>query len=117
MKKLLFAVVLTSLLVFAGCASGGGGGGIPKGVSGSGTGTALGFGGNITVTVTVVDGKITQVEAVGPAETQGMGSIALTRLPSMMVDRNTIAVNVVSGATYTSNGVLEAAKIAVDQIK
>ena len=115
MKQLLLAGLLISLVVLAGCASGGGN--IANGASGSGTATAMGFGGNVTVTVTVENGKITNVEASGPLETDGIGSIALTRLPAQMVQRNSLKVNAVSGATYTSSAIIEAAKAAVDQIK
>ena len=114
MKKLLFAGVLISILVIAGCASGGST--VGK-VSGTGTSSAEGFGGNITVTVTVENGKIIKVEADGPAETAGIGTLALTRIPAQMVQRNSVSVNAVSGATFTSDAIIEAAKAAIDQIK
>ena len=118
MKMWLFAGVLTSVLVFAGCASGGSSGGsVAGGASGSGTASAHGFGGNITVTVTVEKGKITEVLADGPHETAGLGSTALISLPAQMVQRNSVEVNAVSGSTITSNAIIEAAKAAVDQIK
>jgi len=118
MKKLLIAGILTSLLIFAGCASGanvsGSGGG---GASGSATASAEGFHGEITVTVTMEKGKIIKVEADGPGETAGIGSRALMILPAQMVEKNTVEVDVVGGASMTSDGIKDAARAAVAQIK
>jgi major membrane immunogen (membrane-anchored lipoprotein) len=77
------------------------------------TGEAKGFGGPITVTVTVEDGKITAVEAVGTDETKGVGTPALEQLPGMIVEAGSPDVAVVSGATYTSEGIINAVKAAL----
>ncbi|WP_283124278.1 flavocytochrome c [Angelakisella massiliensis] len=79
----------------------------------SATGTAKGFGGDVSVTVTVADGKITEVVAEGPGETEGVGSAALEQLPPKMVSGQTLDVDAISGATITSKAVVEAAKAAV----
>ena len=112
MKKLLFAGFLAFLLVFAGCASGGGAGG----ASGTATATGEGFFGDITVTVTLERGKITAVTADGPNETAGIGSRALMMLPDQMVRQNKADVDVLSGATMTSNGIIQGAKAAIAEI-
>ena len=98
----------------AGCApesSGPAGGG----TSGTGTATARGNGGDVEVTVTVKDGTITKVEALGPKETQGIGSRATEWLPGRMVEANSVEVDGVTGATISSNAVLIAAKEAYGQ--
>ncbi len=77
------------------------------------TGTAKGFGGDVTVTLTVTDGVITEAKAEGADETPGVGTPALEQLPAAMVAGNTVNVDIVSGATFTSNGVIEAAKLAL----
>ena len=77
------------------------------------TGTAKGFGGNVTVTLTVENGVITAAKAEGADETPGVGTPALEQLPAAMVAGNTVNVDIVSGATFTSNGVIEAAKAAL----
>ena len=74
------------------------------------TGTAKGFGGDVTVTLTVENGVITAAKAEGADETPGVGTPALEQLPAAMVAGNTVNVDVVGGATFTSNGVIEAAK-------
>ena len=77
------------------------------------TGTAKGFGGDVTVTLTVENGVITAAKAEGADETPGVGTPALEQLPAAMVAGNTVNVDVVAGATFTSNGVIEAAKAAL----
>ena len=78
------------------------------------TGTAKGYGEDgVTVTVTVEGGKITQVEAVGPSETQGIGTPALEQLPALIVAAGNTQVDVIAGATYTSKAILKAVDIAM----
>lgn len=79
----------------------------------TGTGTAKGFGGDVTVTVTLTDGVITEVVAEGASETAGIGSVAIEKLPATIVENNSIAVDVVSTATVTSNAILAAAEAAL----
>ena len=113
MKKFLFLGILASLLVFAGCVSGGSAAGK---VSGTASASEQGFGGEVTVTVTLEKGKITKVTADGPFETAGIGTNALIKLPPLMVEKNTVNVDSVSGATFTSDAILQAAKAAVAKI-
>ncbi len=77
------------------------------------TGVGKGFGGEITVTVTVEDGKIVAVVAVGANETPGIGTPALDQLPTKIVEANGTQVDVIAGATYTSEGILQAVENAL----
>ncbi len=77
------------------------------------TGTAKGFGGDVTVTLTVENGVITSAKAEGADETPGVGTPALENLPAAMAAGNTVNVDVVAGATFTSKAVIEAAKAAL----
>ena len=81
----------------------------------TGKATADGFGGAdaITVTITVDEGKIKEVKAEGPNETQGIGSVALEKLPAEMTAKNAINVDVMTGATISSTGILKAAESAL----
>lgn len=81
----------------------------------TGTGVADGYGGkdSISVTVSLKDGKIASVNASGPKETQGIGSIAIEKMPGEMVKANSINVDGVSGATVSSTGILKAAELAL----
>lgn len=75
------------------------------------TGTAQGYGGEVKVTVMVNGDDIVSVEAMGEKETQGVGSNAIEQLPDKIVEADSTDVEVVSGATVTSNAI----KQAVDQ--
>lgn len=79
------------------------------------TGKADGFGGkdSITVSLTLKDGKIADAKAFGPSETQGIGSVAVEKMPAAMVEANSILVDGVSGATVTSTAILNAAEAAL----
>ena len=78
------------------------------------TGTGQGFGGEVTVTVTKEGDKITKVEAVGENETQGIGSNAIDQLPGKIVEANSTDVEVISGATVTSEAIIYAVNNALD---
>ena len=86
-----------------------------KDTSITGKATANGFGGAdaITVTVTIDEGKIKAVKAEGPKETEGIGAVALEKLPAEMVEKNAINVDVMTGATISSTGILKAAEAAL----
>ena len=77
------------------------------------TGEAEGFGGPVKVTVTVEGDKIVKVEAVGENETDGIGTPALTDVPARMVEKGSADVDVLAGATYTSEGVIKAVQAAL----
>ncbi len=78
------------------------------------TGTGEGFGGDVTVTVTKEGDKITSVVAVGEKETAGIGSNAIEQLPAKIVEANSTDVDVIAGATYTSNAIIYAVNNALD---
>ncbi|MDO4549541.1 MAG: FAD-dependent oxidoreductase, partial [Clostridia bacterium] len=77
------------------------------------TASAQGFGGEVTVSVVVTDGVITSVTAVGDNETFGIGSNAIEQLPAKIVEAQSIAIDGIAGATFTSTALLTAAKEAL----
>lgn len=79
------------------------------------TATAKGFGGPVTIKITVDTKSITEVKAEGPSETQGIGSMAVEELPSLILKAQSADVDGVSGATYSSNAVKLAAGQALSQ--
>jgi len=81
-------------------------------VSGEFTGTATGMG-EVSVTITLTDGVITGCEIVGDSETEGIGSVIVENAPEEIVSGNKGAIDVVSGATITSNAVNEALAAAL----
>jgi fumarate reductase flavoprotein subunit len=77
------------------------------------TGAAMGFAGIVEVTLEVKDKVIVSVIAVGNDETIEIGTLALDNMPGMMVAANSIEVDMISGASFTSKAVLDAAAIAL----
>ena len=79
------------------------------------TGTGDGFGGQITVEVTVEGDKITALEINGSSETVGIGDLAIESLKESILASGTVeGIDVVAGATWTSNGVLYAINNALN---
>ena len=74
---------------------------------------ANGNNGPVTVSVTVTDDEITAVEVTAHSETPGICDVAMERLPKAIVDGQTLAVDTVSGATNSSNAILQAAEAAL----
>lgn len=83
--------------------------------AGTYTGTGDGFGGKITVTVTVEDNKITDIAVGENSETDGIGSVALEKLPQQILELQGLGLDAVAGSTYSSNGLLAAVKDALTQ--
>lgn len=77
-------------------------------------GTAKGFGGDIVATVKLSDNKIEEITVVGDSETDGIGTVAVETLPALMVEKQTTAVDVVSGATVSSNAIIAAVNSALE---
>lgn len=87
-----------------------------SGVSGTFEGTAPGLAGEsnpVKVTMTLENNVITDVQAEGPGETEGIGSKAIDAMPSEMVAANSINVDGISGATITSTAIKDAAAAAL----
>ena len=77
------------------------------------TATAAGFGGDVTVTVVLNGSDIVDVQVTGADETPGIGTNAIEKLPSAIIDADSAEVDVVSGATVTSTAILNAVKDAL----
>ncbi|NLC31894.1 MAG: FMN-binding protein [Clostridiales bacterium] len=71
-------------------------------------GEGEGFGGAILVSVTVLDGKITDIELLEHSETSGISDAAVEQIPADIIEAQSVDVDVVAGATYTSDGIMEA---------
>ncbi len=79
------------------------------------TGVGTGFGGEITLSVTIEGGEITEVEIVSaPGEDSSYLSQAETLLDSI-VTAQSAELDTVSGATFSSTGILEAARNALEE--
>lgn len=83
--------------------------------SGSYIGSAQGFGGLITVRVKVQDGRIIQITVcAAPGETPSFLERAKAVIPAILQGQSP-NVDAVSGATYSSRGIINAVKAALRQ--
>lgn len=71
--------------------------------------------GPMTVKTTVKDGKIAAVEVVSENETPSIAAAALDSIPGAIVSGNTCDVDAVSGATLTSNRIMDAVALCLTQ--
>ena len=79
------------------------------------TGTGKGFAADIKVTVTLNDdGSIANVVVDECSDTPGVCDAAVEQIPAAMAELNSINVDTVGGATFTSKGILEAVKNALE---
>ncbi len=81
------------------------------------SGESKGMNDMIKVEVTVKDSVVSEVKVLSHNETAGISDPALKDIPARIVQTNSPEADVVSGATKTSNGIIEAVKIALESAK
>ncbi len=79
------------------------------------TGTAAGKNGDVKVEVTFSANAIDSVKVVEHSETAGISDGAIENIPAAIVENQSLAVDTVSGATVTSDAILNAVADAVAQ--
>ena len=79
------------------------------------TATVDGQSGPMTVQVTITDGKIAAVTITEQAETESIAAEALEKIPAAIVEANSADVDVQSGATLTSNRIMDAVADCLQQ--
>lgn len=110
-KKRVLALILCAAMSMSvvGCGStSSSDSGIPDGTY---TGEGTGKGGKIVVELTMKDSKISDIKVVEHGETPGYAD-ALDKMSAEMIAKNTLEVDMVSGATLSSTGILQAVKDA-----
>ena len=105
MKKILSLLLVAALLLTSAVA-----------MADELTGKGKGFMGDIVVTVTTEDGAIKNVVVTENSETPAIAGAALEQIPAAMAAANSADVEIVSGATFTSNGIIAAVKNALDPV-
>lgn len=80
----------------------------------AGTGTAAGKNGDVTVRAIFAGDELVDLELVESMETAGVGEAAQERLKSLIVGRQTLNVDMVTGATLSSMAYVSAVKDAID---
>lgn len=78
------------------------------------TGTAEGRNGPITVEIIADESKIYQINVTSHKETDGIGSVAVERLPAAIYEAQSLEVDSVSGATISSDGIKAAVLNAME---
>ena len=78
-------------------------------------GSGTGFGGTIRVRVTVSGGRITAIDILDASGETPSYFAAAQGVISKMIEGNTPNVDAVSGATYSSNGIIQAVQNALSQ--
>ena len=86
---------------------------VPAGGYKDGTyeGSGTGFGGTITVRVTVSGGKIAAIDILDASGETGSYFASAKGVISKMIAGNTPNVDAVSGATYSSNGIIQQSRM------
>lgn len=111
-----FICMVLAVIVLVACAPA-----EPLYTPGAYTGIAEGYHSNLVVEVTTDEYKITSIEILEEDETPVISEIVYGEIPKAVIKANSTDVDVVAGATYTSetllaaieNG-LEKARIAID---
>ena len=108
----LFCV--SAMLGLANCTPATTTGGEGKFPAGTYTGKAPGKNGDVTVEVTLTADAIKEVKVTDHQETAGIADPAIEQVPAEIVDAQSLSVDMVSGATITSQAIVDAAKAALE---
>ena len=90
---------------------------VSKGQYGDGIyqGSASGYAQGLTVQVKISSGKISNIEIISHNETTGFYENAFEIIPSDIIQKQSTDVDTVSGATYSSLGIINAVNDALNQ--
>ena len=81
------------------------------------TGSAMGYSGQVNISLTIKDGKITEVTNTN-SDTRSFFNKAWRSIqPKILEKQSTEGIDTVSGATFSSMGILDASKMALEQAK
>jgi uncharacterized protein with FMN-binding domain len=107
-------IVLVSLIALTACS---GGASEPVVETKTLTGTGTGYAGEVVVEVTVEGDTITAIEVVESSDTPGLSDGAYDAIiPAVIENQSVEGVDAVSGATGSSEGILEAIADALSQM-
>lgn len=122
MKKILSGILVMGLVLsLAGCKESDepvtpeGNGDSQTYTAGKYNGVGSGHNGDITVEVEVSGSEILSVDVTDHSETEGISDPAMDKIPSAITLDQTLNVDVVSGATNSSNGILAAVADAIEK--
>jgi fumarate reductase flavoprotein subunit len=76
--------------------------------AGTYTGEGDGFGGLIVMQVVVDNARILSISTINHNETRIFSELPFERIPKAIIDTQSLAVDTITGATRTSNGIITA---------
>jgi len=114
-KSLIIAIACIALL--GACATTGKTSSAAVYAPGEYSASADGMDGEIQVKVTVDASKILSVVVVKQNETEGIGTVAVEKLPAEFVKANSAKIDGIAGATISSNALKGAVEKALEQAK
>ena len=116
-KWLVFLLSISMIFSLVGCKSD-----EPKEVSGDGLfkpgtyeGEGKGIGGTIKLEVTVTEDEITDIKVLEHNETPGVSDPAFEQIPAKIIEAQGLGVDVIAGATMSSEGILAAVTQALEK--
>lgn len=78
-------------------------------------GVAQGMNGDVKISVTFDESKIEKIEVLEHKETAGLSDPAFEKIPQDVIEYQSLAVDTVAGATFTSNALINAIASCVEQ--
>ncbi|HWQ51404.1 MAG TPA: FAD-dependent oxidoreductase [Terriglobales bacterium] len=114
----LLALCLAVMLAVSACAPAAAPGPEPAGISytpGTYTATTMGNNGPLTVSMTFTKGAIERITVDESVETLGLGAAAIDKLSALITGNQSLDVDLVSGATYSSGAFLSVVTDCVEQ--
>ena len=91
---------------------------VPETAANEYIGVGKGFGGDVKVKVTMDGDKIAKIEVLEHGDTAGICEKAFDTLPEKIIAANGVeGVDVVGGATFSSQGLIDAVKDALSKVK
>ncbi|OGO76721.1 MAG: hypothetical protein A2Y23_05590 [Clostridiales bacterium GWB2_37_7] len=108
LKQLYILLLVAALLFAVGCQANSG-----KFINGIYNGSGEGKNGPIKVEVSVENGKLNTIKILEHSETPGLSDPILEKIPQEIIKAQSTEVSVISGATVTSNGVIQAVQDAI----
>lgn len=108
MRKLMGVLLAVVMLITASTS-------LAEMTPGTYTAEATGNNGPVSVAVTVDEQAILSVEVTGHSETPGICDTPIETIPAAIVEQQSVAVDMISGATNTSKAILAAVTAALEQ--
>ncbi len=117
MKKIISFFLAAAMVLAVGCSANNGESAEAIFTAGTYEVTGEGYAADtpIKLSVTFTDTALESIEVVESAETEGIGGAAMEKLIPQVIEGQTLAVDVVAGATMTTNGFTAAVASAFEQ--